>query len=292
MSGAERFVVEKVRDVRASVLANPQSATHWGRMGMVFDVHNLVAEAVVCYREAERLDPDDFRWPYMHSVCLPDAGPEVRAEILRRAAALRPDYGPVNIRWGEALLDVGNLELAKTCFEKAAGQSDVVSHANLGLARVAIKAGQPQQARQLLEAAATANRKHREVFILLARVLQSLNEPAKAQQVAQWAQSLQGKTPIKDPARTEVMFEGATADQLAIQGNRLRQQEKYDESIRRLRMSLEIEPANALARFDLGLGLIAKQEIQSGIAELEKAVDLDDKFQPAQEALKWARTLQ
>ena len=58
---ARKLVEEK----RQAVLTAPRSAAAWGETGMAFDVHELPAEAMICYRRALDLDPYDARWPFL-----------------------------------------------------------------------------------------------------------------------------------------------------------------------------------------------------------------------------------
>jgi tetratricopeptide (TPR) repeat protein len=57
-----RKIIEEKRQV---VLAAPRSGSAWGELGMAFDVHEMPAEAMVCYRRAIDLDPNDARWPFL-----------------------------------------------------------------------------------------------------------------------------------------------------------------------------------------------------------------------------------
>ena len=50
---------------RRAVLAAPRSGAAWGETAMAFDAHDLAAEAMVCYRRALDLDPNDPRWPFL-----------------------------------------------------------------------------------------------------------------------------------------------------------------------------------------------------------------------------------
>ncbi|MCI0741800.1 MAG: tetratricopeptide repeat protein [Gemmataceae bacterium] len=50
---------------RAAVVADPQSATAWGELGMAFDAHERWEQAQTCYERAMRLAPSDARWPFL-----------------------------------------------------------------------------------------------------------------------------------------------------------------------------------------------------------------------------------
>ena len=284
-AGAEPLVVAKIKQSRQQVIDQPDSAAAWGRLGMVFDVHNFVEAGLVCYQQAEALDREDFRWPYMSAVCMPDASPEQRVEVLKRAHALRPRYAPAAIRLANELVQMGEWEAAQPLFAKALREPSVASHALLGLARIDFNQQRFAQARERLEAALSKNPEHAEVFALLAPTYRALGESELAATAAKKASERRRKTPLLDPARTEVMFEGTTAAQLARQGNRLRARGEFAAAIQKLRLSIEADPTNPMAHFDLGLALASLGEWEAGIEALKQALEVDPEFEPAKQAL-------
>src|SRR4051812_13730878 len=68
LHGRDAEVVQLIEQTHREVLAEPRSASAWGRLGMVLRAHNFGAEANVCFAEAERLDPGEPRWPYFHGL--------------------------------------------------------------------------------------------------------------------------------------------------------------------------------------------------------------------------------
>ena len=54
--------ISKARD---DVLANPQSGSAWGELGLVFRAHDYIEESLVCFVEAARLEPTKPTWPYL-----------------------------------------------------------------------------------------------------------------------------------------------------------------------------------------------------------------------------------
>ena len=52
----------------ANVVLSNRSAAAWGDLGAVFFVHQFEAPSQVCFRNAERLDSRDYRWPYLLGV--------------------------------------------------------------------------------------------------------------------------------------------------------------------------------------------------------------------------------
>jgi tetratricopeptide (TPR) repeat protein len=75
---------------RRAVLTAPRSGTAWGELGMAFNAHDALAEAVVCYRRAMELDTNDARWPFLLAGQLNRSGTgadkEEAVRLYRRAA--------------------------------------------------------------------------------------------------------------------------------------------------------------------------------------------------------------
>src|SRR5262245_17354406 len=67
---AEPDVVRLVEQARGLVAKDPRSAIAWGDLGAVLWAHDFGPEAERCFRNAQRLDPSDFRWPYFLGVSL------------------------------------------------------------------------------------------------------------------------------------------------------------------------------------------------------------------------------
>ena len=288
-SAFQRLVRERIAERRATVVANPTSAAAWGRLGMAFDVHNLVSEAAVCYARAESIDDADFRWPYMLAICLPESDPADVAVILGRARALNPDYAPLNIRLARALLRAGDKPAAALSFEEALDTNPKSTHALVGLAMIALADKDFQTGRSLLERAVRINPNHGEAYRLLTRVYRALNLTEQSKATAMAGSRFASKTPMLDPARSEVMLEGATAAHLVRQASLLRRDGRHADAVRKLRQALEVRPDEMMAHFQLGLALFFGLDRQDeGLFELREAVRLDPSFPDAQRALREA----
>src|SRR5947209_3043949 len=80
-------VARAVEAAREEVRRRPYSAAAWGRLGQVLHAHRYQAEADLCFAHAERLDPDDPRWPYLQGLDLRHDDPEAAVRHLERAVA-------------------------------------------------------------------------------------------------------------------------------------------------------------------------------------------------------------
>src|SRR5262245_37284745 len=66
LHGFDPLVAAQIRQATEQVHASRGSGPAWGQLGMTLHVHELSAEADLCYRRAARLEPREGRWPYLH----------------------------------------------------------------------------------------------------------------------------------------------------------------------------------------------------------------------------------
>jgi tetratricopeptide (TPR) repeat protein len=268
----EPTVARRLAEARRAVLDEPRSAARWGRLGMVQDVHGLLPEAAACYREAGRLDPRDFRWPYFLSFCADD--PREQAEALERACRLRPEYVPALVRLGLRRLALGETAAARSAFDAALARESGHGHALHGRALVACAEEDWARARELLERAARAHPERGEVHAKLARVYARLGLEEPARQAAARAQAARGDAPLSDPARDELQAEGATADHLVAQALALVQAGSPEPALARLRAALAAQPGHRAGRRLLASLLARRGEAEEAdrlFRELEAA---------------------
>jgi tetratricopeptide (TPR) repeat protein len=270
-AGAEPLVVERVAAARDRVLGARDSAEAWGELGMVLDAHHMCKHALVCYAEARRLDPANFKWPYLQANCMLDTPPSEVVAVLRQACDLRPDFAPACLRLARLLMTSSHEQEAERLFARVSESDPGNASAWLGLGQIALARGDLARARETLERAAGAGPDSRAVLASLARVYARLGLAAEAQEVALEAKDALRDTPLDDEVLVEVFDHGATAYHLAQQGKARLERGELDEAIARLRRSLATRPEQAPARVDLGRALILSGDESAGIAELEHA---------------------
>ena len=124
LDGMEPAVARQLGNVRArldrAIEAGTTDAQLFGDAGRHYHAYEMLDAAQACYLNAERLAPDDFRWPYLLAVVQQDAGRLVEAADSLRRSLDKPDrYYPAFIRLATIELELGRLDEAVRRLEPA-----------------------------------------------------------------------------------------------------------------------------------------------------------------------------
>src|SRR5919106_974956 len=104
LTKSEPQVAQKITKAREEVINHPNSPEAWGKLAMNLDAHDFKKESVAIYKEASRLDPSDVRWLYLGAMVLSQTGMPECLDWFERAQKVKPDYPPLLVNYGDALL--------------------------------------------------------------------------------------------------------------------------------------------------------------------------------------------
>src|SRR5438067_660775 len=68
LDGVDRELVEAIETAREKVRHEPRSGTAWGNLGLVLIANGFDEQGRACLAHAERFDPVNPRWPYIHGI--------------------------------------------------------------------------------------------------------------------------------------------------------------------------------------------------------------------------------
>lgn len=158
----------------------------WGALGRWFDIYSYADSAARCYANAQRLSPDEPRWPHYLGRLAEDAGTlDMAREHFRRAAELAPTAIEPRVRLADLTLREQDLDRAEAIYREVLELDAASPGGRFGLARVALLRGDPAAALALLEALAEEQPEAIEVRYSMATALRSLGEnEAAAEQLA------------------------------------------------------------------------------------------------------------
>lgn len=152
--GLDPVVFELLETLEVAVRASPDDAAARGRLCMAYEANLLWPEASRCYAKASMLDPENAVWRLHQAVALIEVGDvSLARERLEEALQLAPDLQPARQRLAHLLLEVGDLEASMRLFEKLAASLPESAAGYLGAGEVDLLAGRIDSATSWLERA-------------------------------------------------------------------------------------------------------------------------------------------
>jgi tetratricopeptide (TPR) repeat protein len=145
VSGAEPLMQQQMGDARrevAKLLRAPEPnptelAAAYGRLGALFVLTEVEAQADACLRNAQALQPQEFRWPYYAGYLAMMAGRTDRAlGYLQKAQAIDSSYPTLYLRLGKVWLDRDELAKARAALDRIANEPGLVVAANYYLGQI------------------------------------------------------------------------------------------------------------------------------------------------------------
>jgi len=273
LRAAEAAVREAILAEAARVRSAPKSAAAWAGLGDRLRAHGFEVEAAACYREASRLEPAAFLWPYLEAISLLERDLGAAAEALHRALERDGNYAPAHVRSGWVLVALGRFEEARSSFERALALEPTNAHAEVGLARCAMEAGDLASARRHLETAVAWNPRFREARLLLSQVVRALGDEPAAAREERAAAGLPKKTDPVDPrAVRPVAPVGSRANN--DRGIELAREGRPAEAVSFFEEALRIDPTFAEAHYNLGTVLARTGRTGEALGHLREAVRL------------------
>jgi len=243
-----------------AVRARPGDHEAWGRLGIVYDVHDLKDLAIASYAEAEARAPGEFRWPYFRGHCLLFTDVEAAVDSWNRALEIDPNYAPLHAVLGRSYRELDEEALARRHFERALELEPTMLLPRFGLARLAIQDGQARRAVAILDAIAAEGHDSGELNFLLADAHRVLGEDVIAEQYRVRAGDDLRPAPLPDPVRSDAHWGvGVTERWRRTRANQFAAEGRIGEAIAEWQVVLEDDPTSLVA-----LRAIADIHVDSG----------------------------
>jgi tetratricopeptide (TPR) repeat protein len=313
-----REAAEVVAGLAARQGAAAELARAYGGLGQLYLAYELYEPAEAALGNAQALAPDDPRWPYLGAVALQELRRlDEAVPLLERVLALRPGDAAAALRLGNAELERGHAERARSLFEQALGNEGTRAAAELGLGRLAAAARSWREAARHFEAALAMQPQASAVRNPLAVAYRELGELERARETLRGSgrATVLFADPLLDEAKRQAtgpgvhvlrsLEAGARGDaaralaeaRRAVEldpGNdqlhqglaaALERQGDAAGALAEYRDAVRLAPGSALARLNLGLALARRGEGEAAVAELRRAVAAAPDFQAARLAL-------
>lgn len=277
LAGMEAGVAQRLRETRGDVLTSPLSAKAWGAFGRVAHAHELWEEALVAYRQAEKLDPQDPRWPYYLGDVLSVVGTDLAAsaQAFRRAMKLRPDYPPAHMRLGQVLLADGRTEAAARELERALELAGDLQPARVTLGQVRLSQGRLDSAESLLEEVLGEQPRHAQALSTLGQVYMRQGRRGEAREIAARARDAALYNLFDDPLMSEVVAEEASSVLIWERAKAFLDNGNYEQARRGLEQVIQLRPASADAHQQLATTYGKLGDLERSRTLLARVVELD-----------------
>jgi tetratricopeptide (TPR) repeat protein len=277
LAGIDPAVTRAIGRARAAVNQSPRSVQAWGLLGKTLLAHDFHIPAGICLAQAERLGPTDAHWPYLQGMALvladpPD--PDAAIHKFQRAVELGGDTpDALRLRLGEVLLGQDRLEEAEQQFQRIVQLDSANARANLGLARVALRRGDPEQSLGHLQPALGDSRVKKACRLLLAEVQQRLGKGPSAEALREVAQL------PEDPGWPDPFWEEATRLKTGMKAQLYRAESwlrngRIPDAIRLLQQTVRDYPDSYYAWLMFGRALTRQRNLKVAEQALNTALKL------------------
>jgi tetratricopeptide (TPR) repeat protein len=194
---ALRPAVEYFRGQRAK-LQGSNLGVAYGRMGINYLAHQQQEAAGACFRNANSLDPQNPRWPYLLAVHYEETGfLDNSVESYRAALQLDPAYLPGYIRLGRVFMELNRFDEAEAAFMVVVRADENNAAALTGLGRVAFQRQQYKEAINYFEKAMSIEPEADVLHYRLGMAYRALGEAERARE--ELAQAGERRPVIVDP---------------------------------------------------------------------------------------------
>ena len=259
---------------REALDSDSTRAAAFGELGMLCQAHQLRPTARRCYRNAEALNPSEFRWPYLIGQCERDDGKlNEAAGAFRRALAIRPDYLPALIQLAEVDLELGRHAPAEEVFRRALELDASCASALVGLARTSSARGDHRSAADHLERAIALQPRATALHYSLALAYRALGDPDRAE--SQMARRGSQKVVISDPVLRDVMERNHSTRLLVDRGRAAAQSRSWTLAEGFLQAAVGRDPEQETARLLLGLVLDQLGRPSEALEHYQASLSLD-----------------
>ncbi len=279
LNGIDPQVAAAITRAEAAVRVAPRSASAWGTLGMVLEVHDMPQAARVVFAKAELLDPREPRWSYLRGNLLSASRPDLALVALRHAADRCDVAGDGNalprIRLGELLLSRQQFDMAQPEFDRVLRAEPSDTRAKMGRARCLMERGDVAAAIRSANECVSDPRTHQAAEALLAQAYARQGESDSAQIAAGAAADSARDQSWPDPFLREAakLAVGRTARE-TLAGAQL-DANHHSEAIDQLQSLIKDYPDDAVAWLLLGRAYIFLSDRPGAERALRHAEQLD-----------------
>lgn len=267
------------QDALTATVKNPgstrtQLSAAYGTLGEIYHAYSLTAPARECYLNANKLDPNDFRWIYLLAKL--DQLEGLVDDAIKRyqtVASLQPEFVAVQVNLGNIYLELNRLDDASNSFANALQKETKSSAAHYGLGQVALSKRNYSDAVQHFEKALALSPEANRIHYALGMAYRGLrnSEKAKSHLAQQGPVGVRVADPLMD--RLQWLVQGARVH--LARGKVALEAKRYEEAAAEFRKAIDARPDSVPAHVNLGAALSQLGNLKGAAEEFEKALLID-----------------
>jgi len=273
-----RSGLDEVRNAVNAALQKPEVsaaelAGAYGELGGLYQASFLRQSAEPCFQNAQRLEPENFRWAY-YSAWLADQTGQTELALTRyeHARSLKADYPPLTLRMADVWADLNETDKAEAAYRHVVSAPGLEAPALFGLGQIALLrrdyTGAIDDFSKALQFDPAATRIH----YPLGQALHAVKRDAEAKEhLAQRGDRL---PVVKDPLVEELEAMRNSASRYFTKAMKAIQDRDYKAAAAAFAQGLETEPDNATARVSYARALYLSDRKTEARQALERAVAL------------------
>ncbi len=274
-TGLDPAVARVINSAMSEVKRTPLSGEKWGQLGSVLMHYEFRAETTTAFNHAERLAPNDPRWPHLHGLALSASDLAGAAAKFRRAASLAgAEFDSPALHLIQAQAELGMNAEAEAGFANLVRRTPEHGPALLGIARLRLAAGNAHDATNLLAFCLRDPHTARAAHTLMAAAEQALGDANAARRFAAIATTLPADTPWPDPWWTAALQYRVGRKALLEDATALMDQGKLQEASSLLNRTTQEYPTDAEAWYLAGWGMVQQQRPAEGERALREHLRL------------------
>lgn len=260
---------------RLAVVAAPESAAAWGRLGQAFHAVEFHAQARRCYEHAQRLDASSPAWPHLLGVLQLLEQPETAITNLTRAAELAGSQTDASrFRLVQTLVERGRHDEAMTHIRTLLAANPTHAGARLQLGRIHLARSELRGAVETIQPCLTNAYTGRPAALLLSQIMLRNGQADAANQMSRRAANMPRPFDWPDPFLREVQSLRVDRQKLEDQVNGLLVQQRLLEAEAALNRLLEVFPDNPEGQLLLGRLRFQQQQCAEAEAALRSHLQL------------------
>jgi len=268
-------ITAAIEQAKTRVVAEPRSGHAWGVLGETLMAHRFHKEAMQCFAEAEKLQPNESRWPYCQGVMLLWWDATAAIPKLERAAELTGNTPPATkLRLADALLERGQVESAEKHVQDLANEHPTDPYVLLALGKLALARERLDDALKNLAQSAASAQTARASAALIAGILHRLGNTVAAAEASSHVAELPPDPEMVDPFLGEVWDLQTGMQAWLSHAERLFKADKPREALALLEKTVATYPDSAAPWRMLGQAKMRQKDLAAAERAFRKAFEL------------------